>query len=155
MDNDLDHDVAVLWSMLLEIISDAEKRLSAHMARHNLTPPQFFVLKTLFENKGRCAIGKIAKAHHLTNPTLTGLINRLEAMQPPLVVRERSATDRRSIMVVLTAAGEERFWAIQHDLLQQVRFILSMINKEERQDVIEKIARYVKVIMHHFPVSEI
>jgi DNA-binding MarR family transcriptional regulator len=111
------------------------------------------VLKTLFEHQGRCPIGQIAREHHLTNATVSGLINRLEAMQPPLVVRERSEADRRSITVIMTAAGEERFFAIQHDILEQAKIILRLLSKEERQDILEKISRYYKIVLELFPVD--
>ena len=151
MQDDLEQDVARLWPMLLAIISDAEKRLAAHLATHNLTPPQFFVLKTLWEQGGRYPIGHIARDHHLTNATMTGLIKRLSQMDPPLVIRERSTIDARSVDVVLTPDGENRYQAVQEDILAQVRFVLAMLDPAEREDVIEKISRYVTLIIHLFP----
>ncbi len=155
MNANLEHDIANLWSLVFEFITYAEKRLAAHTALHNLTPPQFFVLKTLYEHKGRCPIGQIAREHHLTNATLTGLVNRLEVMQPPLVTRERSSSDRRSVMVVLTAAGEERFWAVQHSLMEQARAVLSLLDPDERRDLIEKITRYIHIIVETFPADAV
>jgi len=149
----LDHDVNALWSLLLQIIADAEKRLAAHMIAHHLTPPQFFVLKTLVEHGGRCPIGQIAREHHLTNATLTGLVKRLEAVNPPLVKREPNTADRRSVYVLLTQAGADRFRDVQTGFLEQVRLILSLLSPEERQDVLEKVNRYVKIVMEMFPVN--
>jgi len=151
LQDELEQDVARLWPMLLAIISDAEKRLAAHLATHNLTPPQFFVLKTLWEQGGRYPIGQIAHDHHLTNPTMTGLVKRLSQMDPPLVARERSTVDARSVDVVLTPAGEDRFRAVQEDLMAQVRFVLAMLDQADREDVIEKISHYVNLIIHLFP----
>ena len=83
MDEQLDHDAADLWAALSDIVTDGEKRLASHFEAHQLTPPQFYVLKTLSERSGACRIGDIVRAHHLTSATMTGLAQRLEAMQPP------------------------------------------------------------------------
>jgi len=153
-ESDLDRDISQFWSLALQIIMDGEKRVAAQLSAHNLTTPQFYVLKTLAEENGRCLIGEIARKHHLTNTTMTGLIKRLEAMNPPLVMREQSTADRRSVYVVLTPAGLERFMAVQVDLLQQVRAIFSLLTGEERQDLIHYLARYLTVVAELFPVGD-
>lgn len=155
MDNSLDQDMLDFWSLLFEIVLDGEKRLSAHMLAHGLTPPQFYVLKTLAERGGRCPIGQIARSHHLTNATMTGLVKRLEATQPPLVMRETSLEDRRSVDVVLTAAGTARFLAVQADLLQQVRDVFRLLAPEERKDLLHYLGRYVRVMAEQFPVNAV
>lgn len=155
MDNSLDRDMLEFWSLLFEIVLDGEKRLAAHLLAHELTPPQFYVLKTLAERGGRCPIGQIARTHHLTNATMTGLVKRLEAMQPPLVMRETSLEDRRSVAVVLTPAGTARFLAVQADLLQQVRDVFRMLSPEERKDLLHYLGRYVRVMAEQFPVNAV
>lgn len=146
MDSELDNDVAIFWPLLFGIVLDLEKRLAAILASHELTPPQFYVLKTLIERGERCPIGEIARAHHLTNATMTGLVQRLEAMRPPLVQREPNTADRRSVVVSLTQAGQERFLAVQDDLLEHLRAVLSVLTSEERQDLLRYFSRYVGLL---------
>ncbi len=153
MDTDLDRDIAELRSLILEIITDLEKRFAAHLAQHGLTRPQFFVLRTLAENDGHCQIGQIAREHHLTNATLSGLVNRMESMSPPLVRRERSLSDRRSVMVHMTAAGQSRFDAIEDELVEQLRTVLSLIDREERKDIIARIRLYMQIATRLFPFN--
>lgn len=153
--SELEQDVNEFWALVLQIVADGEKRLAAHMAAHNLTTPQFYVLKTLVEHDGRCRIGEIAREHHLTNATMTGLIKRLEAMHPPLVLREQNTADRRSVHVVLTPTGEERFMAVQVDLLEQARAIFNLLTAEERQDLLHYLSHYVKVVAELFPVGKL
>jgi DNA-binding MarR family transcriptional regulator len=155
VNTELERDAEELWSLLFQIITDLEKRLAAYMATHALTPPQFFVLKTLVEHNGRCPIGQIAREHHLTNATLTGLVKRLEAMQPPLVARERSAADRRSVVVLLTEAGQERFSAVQAGFTEQLRAVLSLFSPEERRDILDKVATYARLFTEHFPFAAV
>ena len=145
MDDDLDRDVAELWSLLFDIVADGEKRLASHFEAHQLTPPQFYVLKTLSENQGACRIGNIARDHHLTNATMTGLVKRLEAMQPPLVQRRRSPTDGRSVDVLLTDEGARRFAAVQQGLMEQLRAVFGLLPDAERRDIIAKVRLYFTI----------
>ncbi len=146
MASELDNDITIFWTLLFQIVLDSEKRLAANLAAHDLTPPQFYVLKTLIERGGRCPIGEIARSHHLTNATMTGLVKRLEAAVPPLVMREPNAADRRSVYVTLTQAGTERFLAVQQDLLQHLRAVLNVLSSEERQDLIRYFSHYVQLV---------
>ena len=152
MDPKLDHDVAELWSTLFDIVTDGEKRLAIHFEAHQLTPPQFYVLKTLSENAGACRIGDIARDHHLTSATMTGLVKRLEAMNPPLVRRRRNRSDGRSVDVVLTAAGQDRFVAVQRGLMNQLRAVFGLLPDAERRDIIAKVRQYFTVFSQQFPL---
>ncbi|MAS36382.1 MAG: hypothetical protein CL610_20420 [Anaerolineaceae bacterium] len=153
MDSGLEQDISAFWSILFEMLGDVEKRLAAHMAEHGLTPPQFFVLKTLIEQGGACPIGQIARQHHLTNATMTGLVKRLEGMDPPLVVRERSEEDARSVNVVLTQEGQDRFDAIKDAIIAQLQLILSLISQEERETLLHFLSRYRDVVAQIFPLE--
>ncbi len=153
MDVVLEQDISAFWTILFDILGDVEKRLAGHMAEHDLTPPQFFVLKTLIEHGGSCPIGQIAREHHLTNATMTGLVKRLEAMNPPLVLRERSADDARSVNVVLTEEGQARFDAVKTAVFDQLKLILSLISQEERQALLHFLSRYVEVVAQIFPTA--
>lgn len=133
--------------MLFGIVLDGEKRLAENLAAHGLTVPQFYVLKTLSEHDGRMGIGQIARAHGLTNATMTGLVKRLEAINPPLVMREENTADRRAVYVVLTPAGWERFEAVQKSLIEQLRAVFSLIPAEERRKLLDDLSRYVGMII--------
>jgi DNA-binding MarR family transcriptional regulator len=151
LDDQFEKDVSQLWALLFRLVLDGEKLLTAQLADHGLTPPQFYVLKTLSEHDGRCAIGQIARLHGLTNATMTGLVKRLEAFEPPLVERETSHTDRRSVNVVLTQAGADRFLSVQTDLLTQLRLLFSLISTEDRRSILDDLDRYVTLITAVIP----
>ena len=155
LNDNLDRDVADLWSTLFEIVTDGEKRLAIHFEAHQLTPPQFYVLKTLSENSGECRIGDIARDHHLTSATMTGLVKRLEAMDPPLVRRRRNPSDGRSVDVVLTAAGVDRFVAVQQGLMDQLRAVFGILPDAERRDIIAKVRQYFAVFSQQFPLERL
>lgn len=153
MSAELERDVAQFWDLLFDIVTDLEKRLFNHLAEHDLTPPQFYVLKTLTEHGGHCRIGQIAEIHHLTNATMTGLVKRLESMSPPLVQRTRNTSDGRAVDVQLTDAGIERYQAVQESIIVQVRAIFGMLPTDERQQAIEKVHVYFGMLRQLFPVG--
>lgn len=148
---DLEQDVSTFWTLLFDIITDAEKRLAAHIARHGLTPPQFFVLKTLVEYEGSCAIGQIAREHHLSRATMTGLVKRLE--NAGLVSRQRHPDDGRSVRVQLTHAGRQRFDAVRDDVFEQLQALLGMVSDKERQALMFFLTRYLKLVNQLSPAS--
>lgn len=154
MDN-LEHDVMELWSLLFDIVTDGEKRLATHLDAHEITPPQFYVLKTLSEKGGACRIGDIARDHHLTNATMTGLVKRLEAMNPPLVKRKRNSADGRSVDVSLTDEGAKRFLAVQEGLMEQLRMVFGLLPDAERRDIIDKVRLYFTIFSQQFPAEDI
>jgi len=154
LNTELERDVRHFWELLFEIVRDMEKRLAIQLSDHQLTPPQFYVLKTLSEHEGRCRIGQIADEHHLTNATMTGLIKRLEARQPPLVLRERNDMDGRSVDVVLTDAGELRYQDVQDSFLSQARTLLHLLPADERQQAIARVEYYFRMLVELFPVED-
>lgn len=152
-EQNFEQDIEAFSTLLLQIVSDLEKRLSSHMVRHGLTPPQFYVLRNLVEQGERQRIGALATTQHLTNATMTGIINRLESMSPPLVMRQPNADDGRSVDVILTDAGRQRYWDVQNGLLDQVRLLLHMLDPQERRDVVERVAAYFQMLTRAFPIS--
>jgi DNA-binding MarR family transcriptional regulator len=149
--SEVDQDSNSLWTLLFEIVVDMEKRLFGHLAAHGLTPPQFYVLKTLTEHEGRCRIGQIAEEHHLTNATMTGLIKRMEAAG--LVTRTTSPQDGRSVDVMLTEAGVKKFHDVQESIMAQVRLVLHLLPAEERTQIIEKVGFYFQVLRQLLPAT--
>lgn len=141
----LDSDAARLWTLLFQLVLDGEKRVAALLHAHGLTTPQFYVLKTLIEHEGQIPIGQIAQLHSLTSATMTGLVSRLEAVG--LVRREQNAADRRSVTVILTADGRQRFADVQNDLTGQLKGLLALLPEDERQRLMDDVARYVGMIL--------
>src|SRR3712207_9323618 len=72
------------------------RRLSAKLAAHNVTPPQWGVLVSLWEQDG-LSLSELAKRSFFDGPTMTGIVDRLE--KADLVERRRDSTDRRVISV--------------------------------------------------------
>lgn len=142
----LDQDVNRFWTLLFEVVLDGEKRLAAMLSSHEITTPQFYVIKTLSEHNGRITIGQIAQMHSLTNATMTGIINRLELLG--LVKREKNVTDRRSVYVILTSEGQQRFIDVQVDFMNQLRVLLGIIPADERRRLLDELTRYTSLLFN-------
>ncbi|MFW5844247.1 MAG: MarR family winged helix-turn-helix transcriptional regulator [Spirochaetota bacterium] len=69
-----------------------------------LTVPQLNVLASVGA-AGRVPIGRIAVRNNLSSATVTTIVDRLE--DHGLVVRERSADDKRQVFIVPTERGRE------------------------------------------------
>jgi DNA-binding MarR family transcriptional regulator len=96
----LDEQVAVV----LRRISQAIELWSREMQRQfGLTAPQLAVLREVAagENLSPTTIGE---ALHLSQPTVTGILQRLE--DAGLISREKSTVDRRSVIATVTDAGQ-------------------------------------------------
>jgi DNA-binding MarR family transcriptional regulator len=70
--------------------------------RHGLTGPQLLVL-TRLATVGALTAGRLAATVALSPATITGILDRLESRH--LVRRRRHDTDKRSVVVEITAPG--------------------------------------------------
>lgn len=73
---------------------------------YGLTSAQFDVIATLGNTQG-LSMGDIGEKTLITKGTLTGVVDRLE--RKGLVTREIPPENRRSVIVYLTAAGQQLF----------------------------------------------
>jgi len=89
----------------LRRITQAIDVWSRHLWRdHGLTAPQLATLREILAGKNVSPVA-LAAALHLSQPTVTGILNRLQ--QRGLIERQRSSTDRRSIVAAVTERGRE------------------------------------------------
>lgn len=69
-----------------------------------LTAPQLVVLRTIAA-AGELAVSAIARSVSLSNATVTGILDRLQARD--LIKRRRGRADRRTVKVSLTPTGQD------------------------------------------------
>ncbi len=92
------------WIHLLRVHDRVQKAETAHLAKYNLTLPQFDVLAQLNHEEG---ITQQALADRLfvTKGNVCGLMDRM--MEQGLVERRADPNDRRAYSLHLTAKGKE------------------------------------------------
>src|SRR6476646_3535576 len=87
----------------LRRITQAIDVWSRHLWRdYGLTAPQLATLREILSGKNVSPVA-LAMELHLSQPTVTGILNRLE--QRGLIRRRRSTTDRRSVVAIATERG--------------------------------------------------
>ncbi|MFQ5730019.1 MAG: MarR family winged helix-turn-helix transcriptional regulator [Waddliaceae bacterium] len=94
-------EVLVVLRKILRAISMQSKQLEQ---AYGITTPQLLVMKTI-HRIGPLAIGSLSREVHLSQATVTAIVDRLERKK--LVQRERSSIDRRRVNVLLTDLGKE------------------------------------------------
>jgi DNA-binding MarR family transcriptional regulator len=130
-----DLDVAPL--QVLSRISRLARRLdldrSSAFARHALEGWEFDVLSAL-RRAGRpyeLSPGQLVRQTLVTSGTMTNRVDRLE--RRGLVERRPSTTDRRGVIVQLTAQGQRSVDGAMADLLDRERTLLAELPEADRE----------------------
>jgi len=103
-----------------------------------LTPAQFDVIATLGNTSGM-SMGEIGEKTLITKGTLTGVIDRLE--RKGLIVREVSASDRRSTIVKLTPEGDTLFHTAFPVHIADMKQHLTTFNTDELEGLRDLLIR--------------
>lgn len=109
---------------MLRAIRRIVRRVSEHsrnLSREaGLTVPQLLCLKAIGARDGeQVTVNMVGKAVSLSPATVSRIVDRLE--RGGLVIRERTAKDRRKVCLSLTPAGYERYQTLPKPL--QDRFV--------------------------------
>ena len=121
-----------LWIRFLRFSLQSHKKIEDDLAKLGLTPPQFYVLATI-GYAGRLPFGEIGAKMMVTVSNLTGIVDRLE--EKKLVVRQRDATDRRVVHVVLTEKGAKLYKSTIPLFEKSVERIFAGLSKPEQKEL--------------------
>ncbi len=105
---------------------------------HGLTGPQLATLQAA-ANLGVSSTGALARAVHLSGPTVTGILDRLS--NRGLVDRTRNGQDRRSVTVRLTSDGEGVLAAAPSLLQDRFRQELMRLEEWEQTTILATLQR--------------
>ena len=103
-----------------------------------LTGPQLVILQEI-DRCGTPSPTELARAVNLSNPTVTGILNRLA--QRGLISRERSENDRRRLRISLTPAGVDALVAAPTLLEDTLANALGSIEDWERSLLLSSLQR--------------
>jgi DNA-binding MarR family transcriptional regulator len=137
-----DYAESILGS-LRRIIRAIDRHSRQLSRRFNLTVPQLVCLRQL-TLAGPLSPGSLASRIYLSQATVTGILDRLEARR--LIQRERSSPDRRRVCVSLTESGRRLAETLPWPLQEQFAERLSSM-PEDRQRAIDKTLRQVVDMM--------
>lgn len=119
-----------LWVKLARASAVFGHRTHDNIRSFGLTESQFAALETL-GHKGPLTFGELCRKQLVTGGNMTVVIDNLE--REKLVERMRSATDRRVILVRLTAKGEALFNRIFPKHAEFVTELVSVLKPEEQR----------------------
>ena len=105
---------------------------------HGLTGPQLATLQVA-ARLGEASTGALARAVHLSGPTVTGILDRLT--KRGLVDRTRNGQDRRSVTVRLTGDGEDVLAAAPSLLQDRFRQELMRLEEWEQTTILATLQR--------------
>lgn len=129
-----DHIVASI-RRIVRAIDVHSRRL---VEEHGLTIPQLYTLQET-ARLGGAATGTLARAVHLSQPTVSGILDRLE--RQGLIRRERSAHDRRTVVVRITPEGEQALRSAPSLLQTRFRERLARLEAWERHWMLAALQR--------------
>ncbi|HJL19332.1 MAG TPA: MarR family transcriptional regulator [Sandaracinaceae bacterium LLY-WYZ-13_1] len=112
-------------------------------ATHRLTAPQLICLRELRAVE-HTTPSELARAVSLSQPTITGILDRLEARG--LVQRARNPRDKRRVIVELTEEGRTAVDAAPLPLHQRFARRLGELTEADRNQIEDVLARIVKMM---------
>jgi DNA-binding MarR family transcriptional regulator len=100
-------DVAFMKQSILVALRRIIRAVDLHshrlMEEHGLTGPQLAALHEIVR-EGTASAHKLARSLQVSQPTITGILDRLE--QRGFISRTRNTSDRRAVDVAITEAGQ-------------------------------------------------
>jgi DNA-binding MarR family transcriptional regulator len=132
---DLDVEPLQVLSRVTRLARYLDLARRAAFAEHDLETWEFDVLSALRRNGAPYALspGRLVTQTLVTSGTMTNRIDRLE--ERGLLARSPDPTDRRGVVVSLTAAGQASVDAAMADLLERERALLRHLDPEARDQL--------------------
>ncbi len=111
--------------------------------KHGLTGPQLAALREAARH-GNVTVAPLARALHISQPTLTGILDRLE--RRGLVTRTRDGVDRRTVRISVTHAGHELLASTPHPLQERFRQELTRLHDWEQTQTLSTLQRIAEMM---------
>ncbi|MDV6034427.1 MAG: MarR family transcriptional regulator [Phycisphaera sp. RhM] len=110
---------------------------------HGFTGPQLAVLQEA-QRLGSASPKAIARAVHLSQATVSGILQRLERRE--LILRKPSANDKRSVMIEISPQGEQVLQDSPSLLQDRFRDALSSLEEWERLQILSTLQRVASLM---------
>jgi len=108
------------------------------MEEHGLTSVQLAALHEL-AGRGPLSARELARCVQVSQPTITGVLDRLEQRQ--LITRTRGSKDRRTLHIAMTDQGREMLAAAPPLLQQQFTAALAQLESWEQTMILATLQR--------------
>jgi len=131
-----DADITAVSSFLhlMRVATDLSIALDACLSKHGLLQGRWWVLILLMREDTQASTPSVlADKAGVTRATMTGLIDGLE--QSGLVERVFTKSDRRSVSIRLTEAGQAKLDAVMPDYYQRLRLWMKGLGEAQREQL--------------------
>lgn len=135
--------IAPVLTALRRIIRAIDQHSHHLAANFGLTGPQLIVLNELAQG-GPWSIGALAKAVHLNQATVAGILDRLQRRGH--VARQRSDSDRRKVLITLTATGKQTLAEAPAPLQEQFTQAFGRLAEWEQTQILSSLQRLVAMM---------
>lgn len=143
--DDILQQAGALERLAQRLLIAEQSAFQREVSRFNLTVPQYVTLAAIEGFAGsKERMGRIAQTAHQCSATMTGIIDRLEAMG--LVKRDNNPQDRRSVLVELTDAGRAKIEEVRAARRQRLASLLVGIEPDMRMRFYEVLQRYADAL---------
>lgn len=125
---------------LLRLATDLSNALDLCLSRHGLLQGRWWVLILLMrEDNLTSTPSSLAEKAGVTRATMTGLIDGLE--RDGLVERLMDTRDRRSVSIMLTAAGQAKLDQVMPDYYSRLRICMAGLDESDREHLHQILAQ--------------
>jgi DNA-binding MarR family transcriptional regulator len=132
---EIENEIVAAVRRIIRAIDLQSRRLQE---QHKLTGPQLATLREA-EKRGEITVSALARAVHLGQPTVSGILTRLE--RQGFVRRKRAEGDRRAVVVEVTEAGKGVLEEAPSLLQERFRTELARLEDWERHWMLSALQR--------------
>jgi len=131
----LENQIVAAIRRIVRAVDLHSRRLVEH---HGVTAPQLATLAEAYRRES-ATISTLARSVHLSQPTVSGIVDRLE--RQGFVERRRSSSDRRSVVVCVTESGHRLLTESPSLLQDRFRNQLEQLQDWERYGLLSALQR--------------
>lgn len=119
------------------------RQFATALVPFGLTLQQYFTLVAI-NRAGECMMGMLASLTHHSLGTMTGIVDRL--VRQGLVTRRSHATDRRIVLVQLTASGMETLALVEEMRQEQLDAALTKMGEPQARNLVRLLGQYLQAM---------
>jgi DNA-binding MarR family transcriptional regulator len=129
---------------MLYLYAESRRVTKTQARERGLTSPQVSVLKIL-EATDDLSLTELSERMSAKNSTITGIVDRME--RDGLVMRDRSSSDRRVVLIRATEKGRELARSVKVGAMELLTSALGALNEVDRQElrrIVLELAEHVR-----------
>ena len=139
---DMDMEMISVFAQIMITLHHLPILMESYFHKMGMTRGRFMVLIQLYRRPDEgLSIREIRNFHKVQSATMTGIIDTLE--REGQIERVADSNDRRKVIVRITEAGRELVKDFMPRHLEYIKQMLSKLNKEDRQNLLELLKRLI------------